>query len=145
MNTKPSITLSFVDWSTHQTELYAIRYQVFVQEQQVPEELEQDEFDAQSTHILARAANGAAIGTGRLLPDGHIGRVAVLAEWRKYGIGKRIMEALIDQARIQGHQLVALNAQVDALDFYRKLGFQAKGETFLDAGIVHQSMYRQLL
>jgi predicted GNAT family N-acyltransferase len=144
MSTKPTIILSLASWPRHQAELYAVRYQVFVQEQQVPEELEQDEHDPQSTHILARSVNGTAVGTGRLLPDGHIGRVAVLAQWRQHGIGKRLMQALIEQARLQGHSTVELNAQVDALDFYRKLSFQAQGETFLDAGIVHQSMSLQL-
>jgi len=144
LSSNPDITVRVVSWPTHQPELYAIRYRVFVQEQKVPEELEQDEYDPQSTHLLACAADGTAVGTGRLLPDGHIGRVAVLAEWRNHGIGRQLMLALIEQARLQGHEVVHLNAQIAALDFYTRLGFQAQGEPFLDAGIVHRSMYRQL-
>lgn len=140
----PAITLAPVSWSTHQRELYDIRYRVFVVEQQIPEELEQDEQDPVSQHILARTTSGLPIGTGRLLPDGHIGRVAVLADWRHYGIGRQIMEHLIELARQHGHKTVRLNAQVTAQAFYLRLGFHSEGEPFLEAGISHQSMYRNL-
>jgi len=138
------ITLTVANWSEHQQELYAIRYQVFVLEQKVPEELEQDEQDPLSQHLLARTSKGQAIGTGRLLTDGHIGRIAVLPDWRQYGIGRRLMEGLIELARQRDHQTVRLNAQVSAHDFYAKLGFQNEGEPFWEAGILHQSMYRLL-
>lgn len=134
------ITLETVRWTEHYQELYSIRYQVFVQEQNVPEELEQDEFDPLSQHILARTAEGQAIGTGRLLPDGHIGRIAVLSEWRGHGIGHLLMKQLIELGRNQNFKQLGLNAQISALGFYRQLGFVPSGEPFLEAGIMHQSM-----
>ena len=140
----PTIIFTAVSWSAYQRELYDIRYRVFVVEQQIPEELEQDEQDPVSQHILARTAGGLAVGTGRLLPDGHIGRVAVLADWRRYGIGRQLMEHLIELARQQGHKTVHLNAQISAQAFYTRLGFHSEGEPFQEAGIPHQSMYRTL-
>ena len=140
----PAIMLTVANWSEHRQELYAIRYRVFVLEQQVPEKLEQDEQDPLSLHLLARTIDGQAIGTGRLLTDGHIGRIAVLPDWRQYGIGRRLMEGLIELARQRGHQTVRLNAQVSAYNFYVKLGFQSEGKPFWEAGILHQGMYRLL-
>ena len=144
MNNKPApITIETVSWVSHNRELYDIRYRVFVLEQQVPVELEQDEYDPHSLHVLARVADGLAIGTGRLLPDGHIGRVAVLPEWRQYGVGRQIMLYLLELAQQKGFQQVCLHAQVTASEFYRKLGFSSYGNPFMEAGIPHQSMCRR--
>ena len=99
-----------------------IRFAVFVEEQGVPREIELDEMDAACIHALAYL-DGKAIGTGRLLPDGHIGRMAVLKEWRGHGVGSRILNALVEQARRRGDREVALSAQVHALAFYRAHGF----------------------
>ena len=120
----------------------AIRETVFVREQKVPAELELDEFDAGSLHAVARGPAGEAIGTGRLLADGHIGRMAVLPEWRGKGAGRALLETLMDAARESGMPRLALNAQTTATGFYARLGFAAKGEIFMDAGIPHVRMTR---
>jgi predicted GNAT family N-acyltransferase len=129
-----------VAWHTHRVELQAIRRAVFVEEQHVPEELEWDEADARCRHVLAFAAAGEAVGTGRLLPDGHIGRMAVLASWRGRGAGSAILEFLLTLARRQQFDVVQLHAQTHALGFYAKHGFAIAGDEFMEAGIPHRPM-----
>ena len=121
-----------------------VRETVFIQEQKVPAEMEIDEFDASSQHAVARGPAGEPIGTGRLLPDGHIGRMAVLPEWRGKGVGRALLESLMDKAREQGLWHLALNAQLSATGFYERFGFVAEGETFMDADIPHIRMSRSL-
>ncbi|TFH86395.1 GNAT family N-acetyltransferase [Billgrantia azerbaijanica] len=116
-----------------------IRHVVFIDEQHVPQAEEWDGRDTACTHFLA-LLDGRPVGTARLLPDGHIGRVAVLAEARGLGIGVALMRAAIETARRQGHPAVELAAQTHALPFYARLGFQAFGDEFLDAGILHRNM-----
>lgn len=120
-----------------------IRRVVFIVEQQVPVEEEWDGRDDACRHFLA-VQDGTPVGTARLLPDAHIGRVAVLAEARGRGIGVALMRAAIEAARRDGHPRVALAAQTHALAFYERLGFQAVGGEFLDAGIAHRSMHLAL-
>jgi predicted GNAT family N-acyltransferase len=110
----------------------------------VPLELELDEWDARSRHALARDAAGRAVGTGRLLPDGHIGRMAVLAEARALGVGSALLRALMDEARRTGHMAVELSAQTHACAFYERHGFTAFGPVYDDAGIAHVAMRRPL-
>lgn len=130
------------DWLSLSEGAYAVRLNVFVQEQGVPVELEQDAFDALSWHVLVRSAGGGeAIATGRLLPDGHIGRLAVLAGWRGQGIGREIMRRLIATAQARGDEQVLLHAQCSAVGFYKDLGFRAEGDVFMEAGIAHQAMH----
>jgi predicted GNAT family N-acyltransferase len=116
-----------------------IRRVVFIEEQRVPLEEEWDGRDLACRHFLALQA-GAPVGTARLLPDAHIGRVAVLREARGQGIGEALMVAAIAAARRDGHPAVELAAQIHALDFYARLGFEAFGDEFLDAGIAHRNM-----
>ena len=120
--------------------LAAIRREVFVVEQGVPEEEEWDEQDAVSQHVIALDAMGAAVGTGRLLTDGHIGRMAVLEQWRGRGVGSALLIMLIGMARAQGHSETRLHAQTHALAFYRKHGYTALGDEFREAGIPHYAM-----
>ena len=120
-----------------------IRFAVFVEEQGVPREIELDEMDAACIHAIAYL-DEKAVGTGRLLPDGHIGRMAVLKKWRGHGIGSRILNALVEQARRRGGREVALSAQVHAVPFYRAHGFVEEGGEYLEAGIRHQAMRRPL-
>lgn len=131
-------------WNADQPALRGVRRTVFIIEQQVPESLEWDEFDAVSLHVLALGSRGQAIGTGRLLPDGHIGRMAVIRDWRGCGAGSAILELLIASARRRGDTLLRLNAQTHAIDFYCRHGFSAHGDEFLDAGIPHRQMMRRL-
>jgi predicted GNAT family N-acyltransferase len=131
------------DWLSAQAEAKRIRFTVFVEEQRVPPELEMDEHDASSIHALA-LVDGRAVGTGRLLPDGHIGRMAVLKDWRGRGAGRALLRALIDAARRRGDPEVALNSQVQALGFYRAEGFEPVGAVYEEAGIPHQAMRMKL-
>jgi predicted GNAT family N-acyltransferase len=139
MNPSAAFVVRAADWSADRAALRAVRHAVFVREQSVPEALEWDEFDAASRHGIAEA-NGAAIGTGRLLPDGHIGRMAVLAPWRGRGVGAALLQWLLDVALLAGHREVRLSAQVHAVGFYRRFGFTANGEPYLEAGIPHVDM-----
>lgn len=125
------------DWAMQANGARPVRSAVFLQEQQVPVELEWDEFDAVSLHALALDEAGRVIGTGRLLPDGHIGRMAVLKDARGKGAGSAILQALMQAARERGDSEVVLNAQVRAEAFYARFGFVCEGGEFQDAGIPH--------
>ncbi|WKD29498.1 GNAT family N-acetyltransferase [Halomonas sp. KG2] len=127
------------DWSTLKDIASEIRRVVFIEEQSVPQEEEWDGRDEQCSHFIAYLED-QPVGTARLLPDGHIGRVAVLDSARGAGIGYQLMEAAIQAAREAGHTHVALSAQLHALAFYQRLGFVAHGGTFMDAGIPHREM-----
>lgn len=116
-----------------------IRRVVFIEEQRVPLSEEWDGRDPECRHFLA-LRQGTPLGTARLLPDGHIGRVAVLHEARGLGIGAALMQAAIATARRLGHPQVELAAQTHALAFYENLGFVAFGDVFMDAGIPHRNM-----
>ena len=143
MTPLPEIAIRPADWRADREILKAIREEVFVREQSVPADMEWDEFDAQSSHVVA-IADGVPVGTGRLLPDGHIGRMAVVRAWRKKGVGNALLMALLDEARNRGMSRVLLNAQIQALPFYLRYGFHAEGEEFLDVGIAHLRMWRDL-
>jgi len=121
----------------------AIRENVFIQEQGVPPELEYDGLDEAAVQVLA-FVDGRAAGTGRVLDDGHIGRIAVLSEFRERGLGAAIVCALIDEAAAMGCRRVYLGSQLQATGFYQTLGFTPYGETFMDAGIPHLHMEKQL-
>lgn len=127
------------DWGQLGERAGALRHEVFVVEQGVPVELELDEYDAIAVHALALEGD-TVVGTGRLLPDAHIGRMAVRAAHRGRGVGAMLLTALVEAARRRGDPSVALAAQWHARGFYRAHGFQAEGEKFMDAGIEHISM-----
>ncbi len=117
----------------------SVRLEVFVREQNVPREMEMDEYDAKAIHVLC-LANGKSVGTGRLvkMPDGlKLGRVAVLRDYRGKCIGTEIVRWLLARA---GENLVYANVQLTALDFYKRLGFVAEGGCFIEAGIEHVKM-----
>ncbi|MBX9633134.1 MAG: GNAT family N-acetyltransferase [Burkholderiales bacterium] len=139
MSRLAAFEVRLVAWDEAHAALESVRRAVFVVEQNVPEELEWDEADAVSQHALA-SSGGMPVGTARLLPDGHIGRIAVLRDWRGQGVGGALLTAMIDVAAKRGFATVLLNAQVQALDFYRRFGFVAEGEVFDDAGIPHRAM-----
>jgi len=138
------ITVSLVCWHDGEPLLRAVREAVFIQEQHVPAELEWDGLDEDSRHALALNAKGDAIGCGRMLPDGHIGRIAVLPQWRKQKVGTAIMEALLNEARSRDFKQVDVDAQTHATPFYRSFGFQEEGEEFEDAGLPHIRMRLRL-
>ncbi|HSD38648.1 MAG TPA: GNAT family N-acetyltransferase [Rhodocyclaceae bacterium] len=130
-------------WDELGVAAYAIRHQVFVLEQGVPVELELDEHDATALHALLSVGD-VPIATGRLLADGHLGRIAVLEAHRRHGHGQRLMQALIDIARQRGYGELILHAQMRAQAFYAGLGFCPMGAAFMEAGIPHIGMRLQL-
>ena len=144
VNEKFPFTVALTEWESARDSLRAVRHAVFVQEQRVPEELEWDGEDGRCHHVIARAADGSPVGTGRLLPDGHIGRMAVLRAWRGRGVGSALMQSLLNLAAGAGHSRVVLNAQTHAVGFYARHGFAVSGEEFMDAGIPHVAMQRDL-
>ncbi|MFH2135846.1 MAG: GNAT family N-acetyltransferase, partial [Pseudomonadota bacterium] len=133
-----------VSWHDGEPLLRAIRETVFIREQGVPEELEWDEFDEACRHALALSLTGEAVGCGRVLPDGHIGRISVLPAWRKQRVGTALMEALINEARSRGCKAVDVDAQVHAVPFYQSMGFSVQGKEFMDAGLPHIKMTLEL-
>ncbi len=138
------VAVRIVAWPDAEAEAMCVRDAVFVVEQGVPPEIERDEWDQRSDHALAFDRAGRVVGTGRLLPDGHIGRMAVLPEWRGSGIGGRILGALVARAQERGMKRVVLNAQTHAVPFYVRHGFAASGDEFMEAGIPHVTMAREI-
>jgi predicted GNAT family N-acyltransferase len=141
---EPPVTLRLGAWSALREPAARLRFAVFVEEQKVPAEVELDEWDESSLHALAFDAAGRAVGTGRLLPDGHIGRMAVLPAARGQGVGRALLRALMQAAAQRGQCEVVLSAQTHALPFYEKEGFIAEGDEYDDAGIPHRQMRRAL-
>jgi predicted GNAT family N-acyltransferase len=136
------ITVRRAGYAAEGETIRRIRDIVFVDEQRVPVELEHDEHDAVAMHVLAFDGT-QPVGTGRILADGRIGRMAVLASHRGRGLGRAILEALIGIAEQQGMRTVWCNAQCHALAFYEGFGFVAEGPVFLEAGIEHRRMTRR--
>ncbi|HHA2554502.1 TPA: GNAT family N-acetyltransferase, partial [Stenotrophomonas maltophilia] len=124
--------------------IHDVRQRVFVQEQGIAAELERDALDPLSAHVLALDSDNQPVGTGRLAPDGRIGRMAVLASHRSHGVGEALLEALVDAGRRLGLAELHLHAQLPARDFYARQGFLPEGEVFEEAGIGHQQMRRRL-
>lgn len=139
----PEFQLIHACWEDNRRELGAVRRAVFVEEQRVPESLEWDGMDADCYHVLVTAAEQGPVATGRMKPDGHIGRMAVLPAYRGQGIGSAVLMALLKVARQQQYAEVFLHAQVSAIAFYERHGFVVYGAEFMDAGIPHKSMRRQ--
>lgn len=127
-----------------------VRLAVFVDEQRVPEQIEMDEHDPEAFHVVAYDGSGTPCGTGRLYADsssaglGRIGRMAVTRHARGQGVGALIMEVLIREAKARGMVRAALSAQTHAIPFYSRFGFRVTGEEFIEAGIPHQNMEREL-
>jgi len=140
MTAHSSFDVEVADWERDQATLRSIREAVFVMEQHVPAELEWDGIDQDCVHVIAYAPDRSAVGTGRLLRDGHIGRLAVLSPWRRRGAGSALLSTLIAVARTRGIDCIVLNAQTHALAFYERFGFVAEGDDFDDAGIPHRRM-----
>jgi predicted GNAT family N-acyltransferase len=135
------ILVRIADWKNDNAVLRQIRENVFINEQEVPPELEWDAEDAAATHFLALEGD-YPIGTARLLPDGHIGRVSVLRDWRGQHVGDAILHYVIAEAERTGLKRQMLSAQVHATPFYERLGFKVVSGEYLDAGIPHVDMVR---
>jgi predicted GNAT family N-acyltransferase len=139
MASEKKLRINFGDWDAVIADAYAIREDVFVEEQQIPLALEFDAIDAQCLHAVVYAGNDA-VGTGRLLPDGYIGRIAVRRAARGMGVGTQVLQGLLDKARERGQRQVTLNAQIQAEPFYAHFGFVREGAPFDEAGIAHIAM-----
>ncbi len=126
-------------WVEAQALICPIREAVFIEEQQVPVELEWDGLDEHCTHLLALSGD-AALATARMTTDGKIGRMAVLKAWRGRGIGSQLMTVVIAAARDAQLARVELDAQLTAIPFYQRFGFEVTSVAFMDAGIAHQKM-----
>lgn len=126
-------------WETYRTTLLDIRYRIFTLEQNVAPELDEDGEDPHAIHALA-FVDQQPVGCGRLLLQGRIGRLCVLPEFRRRGIGKALFAFLFEEARKLPVPRVVLHAQLHAVDLYARFGFVVVGEPFLDAGIVHREM-----
>ena len=140
---RPAFKVKTATWHDDQATLKAIRYEVFVEEQNVPVEEEIDANDPLSIHAIVWT-DGKAAGCGRLLPDGHIGRMAVRKPYRGLGVGAFVLQHLIERARQRGDREVVLSAQTHALGFYAKFGFVAEGGEYLDCAIPHRDMRKIL-
>jgi predicted GNAT family N-acyltransferase len=136
-----NVQVRVASWQKDNADLRRIRETVFIAEQAVPPELEWDAEDVEAVHFLA-VDGDYAIGTARLLPDGHIGRVSVLKDWRGLKVGEALMTAVINEAERRGLKEQMLSAQVHATAFYERLGFTVVSGEFLDAGIPHVEMKR---
>ncbi|MDQ3267814.1 MAG: GNAT family N-acetyltransferase, partial [Pseudomonadota bacterium] len=124
--------------------LRVVREAVFMREQGVSAEMEWDGLDEACHHVLALSTTGDAIGCGRISPEGYIGRMAVLSEWRGKRVGSSLLELLLDYARSQLYAQVALGAQIQAVPFYLRFNFVEVGEIFMDANIPHIKMQLRL-
>lgn len=123
-------------------EAYLVRKKVFVIEQNVPESLEWDKYDDTALHVIYKV-DESIVGTGRIVflnDAAKIGRVAVLKSYRNQGIGKMIIQFLIEAAKKRGKKTIFANVQIRAQKFYEKLGFKRVGNTFIEAGIEHIKM-----
>ena len=140
----PDFSILLTDWAHEQARLSQVRRAVFIDEQGVPEALEWDADDAGALHVLAVDGAGQAIGCARLLPDGHIGRMAVLPVWRGHGVGRALLATVINAAQARGHTTLLLSAQTHAADFYVRAGFVAIGAVYEEAGIPHVAMLKKL-
>ncbi len=135
-----SVRIVIGDWDTVREHAQALRTEVFVVEQGVPAELEWDEADEVSIHAVAYDDEGLPVATGRLLPDGHIGRMAVRKSARGQGIGDEVLRRLLDEAKRLDYRELVLHAQTHAMGFYLRHGFVSEGDEFMEAGIPHYRM-----
>ena len=137
------IQCRMADWSQEKDALKSIRHQVFVEEQKVPVELEWDEYDDTATHFIV-TLSGQAIACARLKKDGQIGRMAVLKKYRNQGIGQELLRFVLRTAAAKDIDEVYLHAQVSAIHFYEKQGFESVGEVFYEANIPHREMFKKV-
>lgn len=145
MSPAVEISVRAARWQEEEGAIAQVRRRVFIQEQGVPEAMEWESEDAACQWFVAvapeREGEGVVVlACGRLTAEGRIGRMAVLAPWRRCGVGSALLAAILEAARARGLDHVFLSAQTHALAFYERFGFRAQGDEYLDAGIPHQTM-----
>ncbi len=145
---EPMVQVRTGEWASLGRDASAIRTAVFVEEQRIPAEMEWDSADAQCLHAVAYNRLGRPLATGRLLQHvpgvAKIGRMAVGQAVRGGGVGRAVLDALMQAARTRGDREVLLHAQTSAAPFYAKAGFLPRGAEFEEAGIPHLEMVRML-
>jgi len=132
--------IAIVNWSEKQAELYSVRRAVFIEEQNISERIELDGRDPDCFHVLASDTEGRPVGTARMDGKGKIGRMAVLHDYRRRGIGRKMIQALMDYGRKNSITDFHLSAQITAIGFYSKMDFEPFGKEFIEAGIKHINM-----
>ena len=132
-----------VNYSEYREKIRKVRNKVFVEGQNVPENIEEDGKDDECYHVLL-TRYAQPIATGRMEKDGHVGRIAVLEEYRGMNFGTMIMNKLEDIAFKNGIKKLYLNSQSHAIPFYMKLGYETVGDYFFEAGIEHKKMVKEL-
>lgn len=132
------------DWSDMKTVMMAIRQAVFIDEQKVPEHLEWDGKDEEAMHFIAMNIDGEPIGTARLTSDGQISRLSVLQPFRGQGVGSELLRLIEQAARVANLDEIYLHAQTHAISFYEAAGFVTNGGVFVEAGIPHRMMTKDL-
>jgi predicted GNAT family N-acyltransferase/predicted Zn-ribbon and HTH transcriptional regulator len=142
--TRKAFAILTVTFEAAEEAIRRIRTEVYIQEQNVPDELEWDGEDPQCIHVLAVDEDGEAVGTARLTAGGKLGRMAVLKPWRGRGVGSAMVKVLTELARERGNKQVILDAQTRAIPFYEAHGYTAEGPEFMDADIPHRKMFLKL-
>lgn len=135
--------VEIMGWDAAQKRASPLRFAAFFEPDARPG-VEVDAMDPQSVHAVAYDQAGKAVGTGRLLPDGQIGQLAVAKEWRRLGVGAALIEALVGEALKRGYADVTITAPLQAAEFYRAQGFAADGKVFKEGSILQQRMRKAL-
>jgi predicted GNAT family N-acyltransferase len=139
----PEVRVEIMGWGEAQKAASPLRFAAFFEPDARPG-VEVDDQDPQSMHAVAYDAAGKAVGTGRLLPDGQIGQLAVEKAWRRIGVGAALIEALVGEALKRGYADVTITAPLQAAEFYRAHGFAAEGKVFKEGNILQQKMRKAL-
>src|SRR5438093_7329527 len=121
------VRVALLTWEEAEPIAAALRFAIFIQEKQAAG-FELDDLDKDCIHAVAYDEAGKAIGTARLLPDGQVGRMAVLQDWRRRGVGETLLDALTEEARKRGCKALIVTAPLQAAEFYRNRGFVADGK-----------------
>jgi predicted GNAT family N-acyltransferase len=137
------VRIELLTWEQAEAAAAPIRFAIFMHEKHV-EGIELDALDRDCLHAVAYDDGGSAIGTARLMPDGQIGRMAVVKDWRRRGVGGELLDALIAEARKRGLSEVRLSAPLQALEFYRSQGFIPDGKILEVDGVLQQAMRKPL-
>jgi predicted GNAT family N-acyltransferase len=137
------VRVEIMDWTEAQKAASPLRFAAFFEPDARPG-VEVDDRDPQSVHAVAYDDAGKAVGTGRLLPDGQIGQLAVAKEWRRRGVGAALVEALVGEALKRNYADVTITAPLQAAEFYRTQGFAAEGKVFKEGAILQQRMRKAL-
>jgi predicted GNAT family N-acyltransferase len=135
--------VALLNWEEAEPVAAPLRFAIFIEEPEA-EGIEVDARDKDCLHAIAYDDAGKAVGTARLLPDGEIGRMAVLKDWRRRGVGAALLDALLEEARKRGHREITMNVPLQAAEFYRNQGFSPEGKIRPVGGVLQQTMRKAL-